>query len=255
MRVVPVPNQADNYAYLLIDEATNKAAVLDPFDVGKVDRAAQKEGVEVESVLTTHHHHDHSGGNLEYAREHTGVTVIGGSNAVPALTKKVADGDEFTVGEDIHVKCLATPCHTQDSICYYATSKSKPEQPGVVFTGDTLFQAGCGRFFEGNAGEMHKALSYLGTLPDKTLVYNGHEYTNSSMKFGKHVEPENPAFQKLDNLVKTKEMTCGESTIGDEKSWNVFMRVLQPDVKKFHGQDDIIAGMQKLREKKNSFRG
>ncbi|KZO99434.1 hydroxyacylglutathione hydrolase [Calocera viscosa TUFC12733] len=255
MRVVPVPNQADNYAYLLIDEATQKAAVLDPYDVGKVKRYAQKEGVELESVLTTHHHHDHSGGNLEFAREYPGVTVIGGSTAVPALTKKVEDGDEFTIGEDISVKCLATPCHTQDSICYYATSKSKPEQPGLVFTGDTLFQAGCGRFFEGNAAEMHKALSYLGTLPDSTIVYNGHEYTNTSMKFGKHVDPENPAFQKLDNLVKTEEQTCGKSTIADEKSWNVFMRLTSAAVQKATGETDQVTAMKKLRELKNNFRG
>ncbi|EJT98443.1 Metallo-hydrolase/oxidoreductase [Dacryopinax primogenitus] len=255
MRVVPVPNQADNYAYLLIDEATKRAAVVDPYDVSKVARYAQKEGVEIESVLTTHHHHDHSGGNLEYVREYPGVPVFGGSTAVPALTKKVADGDEFSVGEDISVKCLATPCHTQDSICYYATSKSKPEQAGLVFTGDTLFQAGCGRFFEGNAEEMHKALSYLGTLPDQTIVYNGHEYTNSSMKFGKHIEPENPAFGKLDNLVKTQEMTCGKSTIGDEKSWNVFMRLGSTEVQKATGETDKVTMMRKLREMKNSFRG
>jgi len=254
MKVVPVPNQSDNYAYLLIDEATKKAAAVDPYDVPKVKKAAEQEGVQLVSLITTHHHNDHSGGNREFARTFSGVEVIGGSSQVPELTKKVGDGDVFEIGDDIAVKCLATPCHTQDSICFYAKSKSSSE-PGVVFTGDTLFQAGCGRFFEGNASEMHKALSYLGTLPDETIVYNGHEYTKQSMAFGRHIDPENPAFKTLADLVASKPITTGETTIGDEKKWNVFMRLDSEAVKKATGTSDAVEAMAKLRDMKNKFRG
>jgi len=75
---------------------------------------------------------------------------------------------------------MATPCHTQDSICYFVTDTTDNDAPAVVFTGDTLFIGGCGRFFEGDGAEMHAALSYLGTLPSNTVVYVGHEYTGGN---------------------------------------------------------------------------
>jgi hydroxyacylglutathione hydrolase len=120
---------------------------------------------------------------------------------------------------------LATPCHTKDSICYYVTDSSDASQPGVVFTGDTLFIAGTGRFFEGNGADMHEALSYLRTLPDDTVVYNGHEYTSDNLAFAKHVDPENEALQRLETIVNENKITTGLSTIGDEKEWNLFMRL------------------------------
>ena len=130
-------------------------------------------------------------------------------------------------------RCLATPCHTQDSICYYATPKSPSadSHPGGVFTGDTLFIAGCGRFFEGTADEMHRALSYLGTLPDKTIVYNGHEYTKGNLAFANSVESDNSALQKLDTLVKENSVTTGLTTIADEKAWNPFMRLQSASIR------------------------
>ena len=105
------------------------------------------------------------------------------------------------------------------------TDRAKPSQSGGVFTGDTLFQAGCGRFFEGTGEEMHKALSYLGTLPDETIVYNGHEYTAASLSFGKHVDSNNAGLKRLQSILNENPSTTGRSTIGDEKEWNVFMRL------------------------------
>lgn len=89
---------------------------------------------------------------------------------------------------------------------------------------DTLFLAGCGRFFEGAAQEMHKALTYLGSLPEDTVVYNGHEYTKGSLKFGAHIDPNAPGMDNLRKLAEN-EVTTGKSTIADEKQWNVFMRL------------------------------
>ncbi|CAE6439610.1 unnamed protein product [Rhizoctonia solani] len=253
MRVVPVPVRSDNYAYLLIDDATNKAAAVDPFDVPKVKAQAEKEGVELTALITTHHHADHSGGNKEFHSVYPNAPVYGGSEDVPALTHPVKDGDTFSVGENIKVKCLATPCHTQDSICYYVQDTAQPEQKGV-FTGDTLFLAGCGRFFEGTAPEMHKALSYLGTLPDETVVYNGHEYTKGSLAFGTHIDPDAPGMDRLRKLTE-ESVTTGKSTIGDEKQWNVFMRLDSATVRTATKAQNDIDAMAKLREMKNSFRG
>ncbi|QRV90138.1 hypothetical protein RhiJN_18156 [Ceratobasidium sp. AG-Ba] len=253
MRVVPVPVRSDNYAYLLIDEGTNQAAAVDPFDVSKVRAQAEKEGVTLTALITTHHHADHSGGNEAFYSAYPGVPVYGGSDRVPALNHLVKDGDSFSVGENIKVKCLATPCHTQDSICYYVEDKSRPEERGV-FTGDTLFIAGCGRFFEGTAAEMHKALSYLGSLPGETVVYNGHEYTKASLAFGAHVDPDNPAIDRLRKLAE-KSITTGQTTIADEKDWNVFMRLDSAPVRCVCMSSAQVEAMAKLREMKNSFRG
>ena len=121
-------------------------------------------------------------------------------------------------------RCLATPCHTQDSICYYVTDSSNSHPVGV-FTGDTLFIAGCGRFFEGVGSEMVTALECLGRLPDQTTVYVGHEYTKDNLAFGKYIDPTGEGLAKLEEIVKSNNITTGLTTIGDEKEWNVFFRL------------------------------
>jgi hydroxyacylglutathione hydrolase len=168
------------------------------------------------------------------------------------------DKDEFYIGDHTHVRCLATPCHTQDSICYYVTDTKDKTQPGGVFTGDTLFIAGCGRFFEGVGSEMISALNYLGTLPDETIVYNGHEYTAGNLAFGKYIDPANPGLARLSSIVQKNKTTTGLTTIGDEKEWNLFMRLDSEAVKrgtasKSDTPESTI--INALREQKNKFRG
>ncbi|KAG5342198.1 hypothetical protein C0989_004510 [Termitomyces sp. Mn162] len=258
MRVLPVPVREDNYAYLLVDESSNKAAAVDPYDVPKIADAANKLGVQIVAALTTHHHFDHSGGNKDFAAKYPDATIFGGSDKVSALSKLVKDQDELLLGDNTHIRCLATPCHTQDSICYYVTDKAKPTQPGGVFTGDTLFIGGSGRFFEGTGDEMNRALKYLGTLPDSTIVYNGHEYTAGNLAFAKSVDPANPAVARLETLAKTNKITTGLTTIGDEKEWNVFMRLTSDAVKSATAAtadtpESTI--MDTLRDQKNNFRG
>ncbi|KAI0361954.1 hydroxyacylglutathione hydrolase [Trametes cingulata] len=254
MKVIPVPVRDDNYAYLLVDDASNSAAAFDPYDVPKVRAAADKAGVRIVAAITTHHHHDHSGGNKDFAAAFPDAPIYGGSDKIPALTKLVKDKDEFDVGA-IHVKCLATPCHTQDSICYHATSAAGAPHPGGVFTGDTLFVAGCGRFFEGTGAQMHAALSYLGALPPQTVVYDGHEYTKGNLAFAKHVDPENPALARLEKLVREGVQPAERTTIGDEKEWNPFMRLDSAPIQKATGGGEPSAVMDALRNLKNNFRG
>ncbi|KAH9901253.1 hydroxyacylglutathione hydrolase [Cubamyces lactineus] len=284
MKVLPVPVRDDNYAYLLIDDVSNTAAAVDPYDVPKVRAAADKAGVQIVAAITTHHHHDHSGGNqyqllthaIPYrhsyvdlrcppvseleslrplqAKDFPDAPIYGGSNKIPALTNQVKDKDEFTIG-NIHVRCLATPCHTQDSICYYVTSSSGAAHPGGVFTGDTLFVAGCGRFFEGTGAEMHAALSHLATLPPATVVYDGHEYTKGNLAFARHVDPENPAIARLARLIEDGTLPGTRTTIGDEKEWNPFMRLDSAPILKATGGGEPSVVMDALRTLKNNFRG
>ncbi|KAF7359353.1 Lactamase-B domain-containing protein [Mycena sanguinolenta] len=256
MKITPVPVRQDNYAYILVDEATKVAAAVDPYDVDKVTAAADSLGVQLVCALTTHHHHDHSGGNKVFATTFPDAVIYAGSDQAPAATKFVKDGDEFTLGKNIRIKCLATPCHTQDSICYHVTDASDASHPGGVFTGDTLFIGGCGRFFEGNATEMHAALSKLGSLPDETIAYIGHEYTADNAKFGMHVEPENKDIARLADLAKNNKVTAGLTTIGDEKKWNVFMRLGDAAVRRAteaSADTPDSAVMNALREQEEQF--
>jgi hydroxyacylglutathione hydrolase len=122
----------------------------------------------------------------------------------------------------------------------------------AVFTGDTLFIGGCGKFFEGTAEEMHKALNVvLAGLPDDTKVYPGHEYTKSNVKFLLTVS-QSDAVKNLQSFAENNSETQGKFTIGDEKNHNVFMRVQTEEMQKATGKTDPVDVMGKLREMKNS---
>ncbi|XP_076026754.1 hydroxyacylglutathione hydrolase, mitochondrial [Genypterus blacodes] len=256
MRIEILPALSDNYMYLLIDQDSKEAAIVDPVEPVKVLEAIRKHGVNLTTVLTTHHHWDHAGGNEKMVKRIRGLKVYGGDDRVDALTKKVSNSHTFKIGS-LNVKCLFTPCHTTGHICYYVTKENSTEPP-AVFTGDTLFMAGCGKFFEGTAEQMYKALiEVLGQLPPETRVYCGHEYTVSNLKFARHVEPDND--DVLKKLAWAKEQ-CenGEptvpSTLADEFTFNPFMRVKEKTVQDHVKQTDPIETMRSLRKEKDSFR-
>ena len=161
---------------------------------------------------------------------------------------------------------LHTPCHTQDSVCFYF----KDGEDKAVFTGDTMFIGGCGRFFEGSAEEMHKALNEtLVSLPDDTKVFPGHEYTKGNVKFAKTVAKDNEAVKKLDSYSQANKETQGKFTIGDEKvghssllcpvsfltdalqKHNVFMLYSDPEIQKAVSQTEPVEVVRALRAMKD----
>jgi hydroxyacylglutathione hydrolase len=147
--------------------------------------------------------------------EHYSVPVVGGKDC-DKVTETPSHNSKFTVcGENIKVTALHTPCHTQDSICYFFEDTSTNER--ALFSGDTLFIGGCGRFFEGTAEEMDKALNQtLGQLPDDTKVFPGHEYTKGNAKFAITVT-QDEAVKKLLAFAEANKETQGKFTMGDEK--------------------------------------
>ncbi|KAK4813441.1 hypothetical protein QYF61_005389 [Mycteria americana] len=256
MKVELLPALTDNYMYLLIDEETKEAAIVDPVQPQKVLDAVKKHGVKLTTVLTTHHHWDHAGGNEKLVKMETGLRVYGGDSRVGALTQKVSHLTSLKVGS-LNVKCLCTPCHTSGHICYYVTKPNSSEPP-AVFTGDTLFVAGCGKFFEGTPEEMYRALiEILGSLDPKTRVYCGHEYTINNLKFARHVEPNNVTIQEKLAWAKAK-YDSGEptipSTIAEEFTYNPFMRVREKTVQQHAGETDPIRTMGAIRKEKDNFR-
>lgn len=178
------------------------------------------------------------------------VPIIGGKDC-QGVTETPADRSSFSIGKDIKVTAYYTPCHTEDSICWFMEDKSKNQR--VVFTGDTLFIGGCGRFFEGTPEEMHQALNKtLASLPDDTKVFPGHEYTKANVKFLAAIAPQDQAVQRLQKLVEDNKETQGLSTIGDEKKHNLFMRVDSEEMQKVTGKTDPVDVMGQLREMKNN---
>lgn len=165
-------------------------------DPESVLSAVKEANVNLTQVLTTHHHWDHAGGNEKLVKAFQGpaLTVYGGDERIGALTQKVGHGDTFSIG-NLSVRCLFTPCHTTGHICYFVEGSDEADK--AVFTGDTLFLSGCGRFFEGTAEQMYAALvEKLGVLPGHTKVYCGHEYSLQNLAFARHVEPQNETVQK-----------------------------------------------------------
>lgn len=224
MRIVPVACLEDNYAYLVVCEATNTAAVVDPSESGPVLEAVAAEGVELKAVWNTHHHWDHTGGNKGLLDELPELAVIAHSSdkgRVPGQTTFGEEGDEVTMGSEIKASLIHNPGHTTGAISFYIESYP------AVFTGDTLFGAGCGRLFEGTPSQMHESLSKLGALPDNTLVYCGHEYTANNLKFAIAVEPNNEEIARRAELA-SRQRADGKPTVpftmADEHATNPFMR-------------------------------
>ncbi|THV80611.1 Metallo-hydrolase/oxidoreductase [Aureobasidium pullulans] len=252
MHIQSIPmweGSGNNYAYLVVDDNSKDAVIIDPANPSEVLPVLKKQvdsgAINLKNIINTHHHHDHAGGNVEMLKTYP-LPIIGGKDCTK-VTKTPAHGETFNVGS-IKVKALHTPCHTQDSICYlFEDGEDK-----AVFTGDTLFIGGCGRFFEGTAEEMHKALNKtLAALPDETKVYPGHEYTKGNVKFGIQVLQSEPV-KKLEAFANANKQTQGKFTIGDEKLHNVFMRLDDPTVQKATGKTSPVDVMAALREMKNN---
>ncbi|XP_040569848.1 hydroxyacylglutathione hydrolase, mitochondrial isoform X2 [Lepeophtheirus salmonis] len=249
-----LPAFKDNYMYMIIDEKTQSAGIVDPADPNLVAKRVKECNLKLTTVLTTHHHWDHASGNLKIKEFFPEIKIYGGDDRIEGLTDKVSDGDIINIG-DSKLFCHFTPCHTQGHICYYFSGVEP-----AVFTGDTLFLGGCGRFFEGTAPEMHKNLiEILGSLPNETKVYCGHEYSLSNLKFGAHVEPNNNVIaDKIKWCKEKRELEVPEptvpSTIGEEKEINPFMRVGVESVMKHTHTSDPIETMKALRSEKDDFK-
>src|SRR5262249_22683535 len=159
---------ADNYGYLLIEPTTKRAAIVDCSEAAPVLAEVQRRGLALEAILSTHHHYDHVGGNDEVARAVPGIRVLGSRadrTRVPALTTQPADDEELEVA-GFHARALFIPAHTSGHLAYYFAA-GEPS----VFSGDTLFAAGCGRLFEGSPAQMMRSLGKLAALPDQTRVW------------------------------------------------------------------------------------
>lgn len=221
--IIPLPAFNDNYIWLL--RLGSQAAVIDPGDAAVVERYLAEHDLQLETVLITHHHADHVGG-VERLRTTTGALAFGPADARVPRDRTVADGDTVTLfGDALKLNVLAVPGHTETHVAYYGGD--------MLFCGDTLFSAGCGRLLGGSARQLHQSLLRLSALPEQTRVYCTHEYTLSNLRFARAVEPRNPerdAWTARCEALRQRNLPTLPSTIARERQINPFLRVGQAQI-------------------------
>ena len=262
MRIVSVPCLSDNFAYLVTCPTTGATAVVDPGEPGPIETALAAAGLTPSAIWCTHHHPDHVGGVAALAARFPGVAVIGHASDAPriaGLTRGVVAGDRVELGA-LTATIIENPGHTSGAISFLIEA----DGAAAVFTGDTLFGAGCGRMFEGTPPQMHASLARLAALPPATRVYFGHEYTAANLKFAAAVTPDDQAVADraaaVDALRADGKPTT-PSTIELERATNPFLRGADPAVAAAaHAHDptidpaDPVAVFAALRRWKDSFR-
>ncbi len=237
MHITFLPIFQDNYIWLLINDINNTVTAVDPGEASTLQRFLAAKSLRLTDILLTHHHADHIGGVLDLAR-HYKLNVYGPlQENIVGVTHNLQDNQEFFLENlDINFKVLAIPGHTLGHIAYYNSKY------GVLFCGDTLFSAGCGRIFEGTPEQMYASLLRLNSLPDDTLIYCTHEYTLNNLKFAKSIEPDNLAIQNKILAVQdmlAKGLPSLPTKLKDERKYNPFLRcdkttIVENLQKKFH---------------------
>ena len=248
-----VPCLKDNYSFIICDTETNTVAVVDPSEFNPINSFIEKKYKKIDYILNTHHHFDHTGGNLDLQKKYK-TKIIGfkkDQKRIPGINIKLSDNENFKLG-NINFKIFFIPGHTRGHVCFYAKSEK------IVFTGDTLFSLGCGRVFEGTHQEMLESLSFIKKLPIDTKIYCGHEYTQKNMDFCIKHETNNMRLEEkkkwITSQLNQKQPTI-PVTVEEELNTNIFLRCDNFSVKKSLGMQDSteLEVFKKLRDLKDVF--
>jgi hydroxyacylglutathione hydrolase len=251
LTILTLPVLNDNYIYLLHDPISDETAAIDPAVAQPVLDILEQKGWRLTTILNTHHHSDHVGGNLEL-KQKTGCTVIAAlsdQHRIPGFHRGVVDGDVITLGKHT-AKVISTPGHTSGHVVYHFADDN------TLFCGDTLFVMGCGRLFEGTAEQMWHSLQKLKALPASTQIYCAHEYTQANGRFALTVEPDNRQLRQrmevIDQL-RANHLPTVPSTIEQELATNPFFRedslALQETIKMVGKKPvEIFAEVRRLKD-------
>ncbi|MGA9851882.1 MAG: hydroxyacylglutathione hydrolase [Gammaproteobacteria bacterium] len=216
--LLPLPAFRDNYIWLLA--GARAAVVVDPGDPAPVVQALAERQLHLVAVLITHHHPDHMGGAAALAGQFDCPVFGPAAEAIAAVTRPLRDGQKAEIAAlDMGFRVLEIPGHTAGHIAYYGHN--------IVFCGDTLFSAGCGRLFEGTAAQMSRSLTKLAALPDSTAICCGHEYTVANLRFARIVEPGNRdilSYAEQAAERRGRNLPTLPSTLERERKVNPFLR-------------------------------
>ena len=247
------PCRADNYGFLAHDPDTGLTASIDTPDGNAINNGLTEKGWELTHILNTHHHTDHTEANLQL-KEQWACTIVGAANdadRIPGIDIQVADDEEFPFGT-MKAKVIEVPGHTSGHIAFYFATE------GIAFVGDTLFALGCGRLFEGTPSMMWTSLQKLMALPDETVVYCGHEYTQANAKFALTIEPANERLKaRSDEIDALREnnLPTVPTTIGLERATNPFVRPTSKNLQATIGlqEADALTVFSETRRLKDNF--
>lgn len=231
-------NDFRNFHYLIACPQTGEALVIDPLDHTLCLARAKALGVQITQIVNTHEHIDHTGGN-EPVRAATGAKLLAHAQAgaaIPGIDRGLVAGDVVRVGKSVELRVLDTPGHTMTHVCLYAEFATSDAQgtASALFCGDTLFNAGAGNCHNGgNPHVLYQSFAeQLVRLPDATRVYPGHDYIARNLGFTLDREPDNQAAQALLPRVQDQDMQRPlVTTLGQEKSFNVFLRLGSPSLR------------------------
>lgn len=227
MIVEPIRAFADNYIWIILDEARTYCAIVDPGDARPVLNWLSKEAIEPEAILITHHHGDHVGGIRGLLAAYPSLPVYGPARErISGITHPLTEGAEVSLdGVGVRFQVLDVPGHTAGHIAYLGE--------GALFCGDTLFAGGCGRVFDGTFEQLCASLKKIRSLPENTRIYCAHEYTLDNLGFAQWVEPDSPVLQKRDDAdmaLQEKGIPTVPSLLSLEKATNPFLRFDIPGV-------------------------
>jgi hydroxyacylglutathione hydrolase len=230
MKLSALPAFADNYIWMLHDD--REALVVDPGDPAPVQAALSALGLSLSAILVTHRHLDHVGGLT--ALQTGGIPVFGPRREdIKGVTQLLDEGDVVS-WRGLQFRVWDTPGHTAGHIAYLLDQGLSPEDADpLIFVGDTLFSAGCGRVFDGTMLQLHESLDRLAQLPGHTRVCATHEYTLGNLRFAQAVEPDNQDIRDHTSLcqgLRAQNLPTLPSTVRTERRINPFLRCSEPDV-------------------------
>ena len=260
LQIHPIPAFRDNYIWIIHNNT--HAVIVDPGDASTVIDYLQFNQLQLQAILITHHHSDHTGGNT-LLLDRFDVPIYGPKQETISTVSHPVQEDET-----VHIPTLSLalevieiPGHTRGHIAYFGSLQGHQER-NILFCGDTLFACGCGRIFEGTPQQMYQSLQKLADLPEDTLVYCTHEYTLANIAFARTVEPNNIDLEKREHCTKqlrSENTPTLPTSIAIEKACNPFLRCHQPEIIKTTSQyagkmlNEPIAVFTALREWKNNF--
>ena len=254
LEIIRIPVLNDNYVWL-IHTRDGLTAVVDPAVSEPVMAEINARRWTLTHILNTHHHADHTGGNLAL-KELTNCTIVGPSAdqaRIPGIDVEVGDGETYQLGSAT-AEVLDIPGHTHGHIAYHFA------QDDTLFCGDTLFALGCGRVFEGTMEQMWSSLSKIATLPPSTKVYCAHEYTQANGRFALSIEPNNrkliSRMEQIDRM-RAEGIPTVPSILGEEFDTNPFLRPYSDEIQETLGLKDarLVEVFTKTRLLKDSFKG